>query len=76
MARRSVVLVTIGRGVPSFTGRESCCGRVGVKLGWFPPVGQRPGVSDQLHHVVPYRPSLCASLQALVARVTRSRMLD
>jgi len=71
-----VVLVTIGAAVPSFTAAIMLRSVFGVKLGWFPTVGNGSGFFDQLHHVVLPSVALAITFLALVTRVTRSAMLE
>jgi peptide/nickel transport system permease protein len=71
-----VVLVTIGAAVPSFTAAILLRSVFGVKLGWFPTVGNGSGFLDQLHHVFLPSIALAITFMALVTRVTRSAMLE
>jgi peptide/nickel transport system permease protein len=74
--RTVVVLVTVGAAIPSFVAAVVLRSEFGVKLGWFPTVGNGAGFLDQLHHVVLPSIALAVTFMALVTRVTRSAMLD
>ncbi|WP_433171112.1 ABC transporter permease [Actinoallomurus sp. CA-150999] len=74
--RLVVVLVTVGAAIPSFTAAIVLRSVFGVRLGWFPTVGNGSGPLDQLHHVILPSVALAITFMALVTRVTRSAMLD
>ncbi|MEV0408265.1 ABC transporter permease [Actinoallomurus sp. NPDC050550] len=74
--RLVVVLVTVGAAIPSFTAAIVLRSVFGVRLGWFPTVGNGSGVLDELHHVILPSVALAITFMALVTRVTRSAMLD
>ncbi|MDH6140041.1 peptide/nickel transport system permease protein [Kitasatospora sp. GP30] len=71
-----LLLVTVGAAVPSFAAAIVLRSVFGVKLGWFPTIGNGTGLLDQLHHVVLPAIALSVTFMALVTRVTRSAMLD
>jgi peptide/nickel transport system permease protein len=74
--RTVLLLVTVGAAVPSFAAAIVLRSVLGVKLGWFPTIGNGSGLLDQLHHVVLPAIALSVTFMALVTRVTRSAMLD
>ncbi|GAB3972965.1 ABC transporter permease [Actinoallomurus acanthiterrae] len=74
--RLVVVLVTVGAAIPSFTAAIVLRSVFGVRLGWFPTVGNGSGALDRLHHVILPSVALAITFMALVTRVTRSTMLD
>jgi peptide/nickel transport system permease protein len=74
--RTVVVLVTLGAAIPSFTAAIVLRSVFGVKLGWFPTVGDGTGFLDELHHMVLPSIAMAITFMAMVTRVTRSAMLD
>ncbi|MCC9308170.1 ABC transporter permease [Kitasatospora sp. RB6PN24] len=71
-----LLLVTVGAAVPSFAAAIVLRSVLGVKLGWFPTIGNGSGLLDRLRHVVLPAIALSVTFMALVTRVTRSAMLD
>lgn len=71
-----LLLVTFGAAVPSFVAAIVLRSVLGVRLGWFPTIGNGVGTMDRLHHVVLPAVALSVTFMALVTRVTRSAMLD
>ncbi|MBL1101779.1 ABC transporter permease [Streptomyces coffeae] len=71
-----MLLVTVGAAAPAFVAALLLRSVFGVRLGWFPTIGNGSGVLDRLHHVVLPAIALSVTFMALVARVTRSAMLD
>ena len=71
-----LLLVTFGAAVPSFVAAIVLRSVLGVKLGWFPTIGNGVGTVDRLHHIVLPAIALSVTFMALVTRVTRSAMLD
>ncbi|WP_441249563.1 ABC transporter permease [Kitasatospora sp. McL0602] len=71
-----LLMVTVGAAVPSFVAAIVLRSVLGVRLGWFPTIGNGTGVLDRLHHVVLPAIALSVTFMALVTRVTRSAMLD
>ncbi len=73
-----VVLVstTVLAAIPSFVAAIIFISVFAVRLGWFPTFGAGQGLPDRLYHLI--LPSIALSLTfvALVARITRSSMLD
>jgi len=67
---------TVLAAIPSFVASIILISVFAVRLGWFPTFGGGSGLLDQLYHL--FLPSIALSLTfiALVARVTRSSMLD
>ncbi|QHA08036.1 ABC transporter permease subunit [Streptomyces broussonetiae] len=71
-----LLLVTVGAAVPSFAAAIVLRSVFGVRLGWFPTIGNGNGPLDQLHHVVLPAVALSVTFMSLVTRVTRTAMLD
>ncbi|KOV58830.1 ABC transporter permease [Streptomyces sp. MMG1121] len=71
-----LLLVTVGAAVPSFAAAIVLRSVFGVRLGWFPTIGNGTGLLDQLHHVVLPAVALSVTFMAMVTRVTRTAMLD
>ena len=71
-----LVVSTVLAAIPSFVAAIVLISVFAVRLGWFPTFGAGDGLVDQLYHLL--LPSIALSLTfiALVARVTRSSMLD
>ncbi|MEY9911386.1 peptide/nickel transport system permease protein [Catenulispora sp. MAP12-49] len=74
--KTTVVLVTVGAAVPSFTAAIVLRSVFGVRLGWFPTVGTGSGFGDELDHMVLPAVALAITFMALVTRVTRAAMLE
>jgi peptide/nickel transport system permease protein len=62
--------------IPSFVGAIVLIALFAVQLGWFPSFGSGTGFLDALYHLVLPALALALAFVALVARVTRSSMLD
>ena len=62
--------------IPSFVGAIVLIALFAVQLGWFPSFGSGTGFLDTLHHLVLPALALALVFVALVARVTRSSMLE
>ncbi|MCZ4096783.1 ABC transporter permease [Streptomyces sp. H39-C1] len=71
-----LLMVTVGAAVPSFVAAITLRSVLGVRLGWFPTIGNGTGLLDRMHHVVLPAIALSVTFMALVTRVTRSAMLD
>ncbi|MGW5694430.1 ABC transporter permease [Streptomyces asiaticus] len=71
-----MLLVTVGVAAPAFVVAVLLRSQFGVRLGWFPTIGNGTGVLDRLHHVVLPAVALSVTFMALVTRVTRSAMLE
>ncbi|MFJ6793439.1 ABC transporter permease [Streptomyces sp. NPDC091268] len=74
--RSLMLLVTVGAAAPAFVAALLLRSVLGVRLGWFPTIGNGSGALDRLHHVVLPAAALSVTFVALVTRVTRSAMLD
>ncbi|MEU8529883.1 MULTISPECIES: ABC transporter permease [Streptomyces] len=73
--------VLVGTGVatatPSFVTAIALVSLFSVQLGWFPGPGGTPtGLGDRLHHLTLPAFALALTFAGLLARVTRSAMLD
>ncbi|MEL5956443.1 ABC transporter permease [Streptomyces sp. CLV115] len=77
-ATDSAVLVTttFAVGAPSFVAAVLLQALFAVKLGWFPSGGAGEGLFDQLWHLTLPAIALALYLIGLLARVTRSAMLE
>lgn len=71
-----LLLVTVGAAMPSFAAAIVLRSVFGVRLGWFPTIGNGTGLLDQLRHVALPAVALSVTFMALVTRVTRTAMLD
>jgi peptide/nickel transport system permease protein len=71
-----LLLMTVGAAVPSFAAAIVLRSVFGVRLGWFPTIGNGTGLADQLHHVAMPAVALSVTFMALVTRVSRTAMLD
>ena len=74
----SVVLVgtTVLAGTPSFVAAIVLISVFAVGLGWFPTFGAGEGLAGRVEHLTLPAIALALSYLALVARVTRSAMLE
>ncbi|MER5878347.1 ABC transporter permease [Streptomyces sp. NPDC060235] len=74
----STVLVgtTLAVGTPSFVAAVLLQGLFAVKLGWFPSGGAGDGFADELRHLTLPAVALALYLIGMLARVTRSTMLE
>ncbi|MEV6108046.1 ABC transporter permease [Streptomyces sp. NPDC051940] len=77
-ATDSVVLVTttFAVGTPSFVAAVLLQALFAVRLGWFPSGGAGQGLFDQLWHLTLPAIALALYLVGMLARVTRSAMLE
>ncbi|MEV7420556.1 ABC transporter permease [Streptomyces sp. NPDC089919] len=77
-ATDSAVLVTttFAVGTPSFVAAVLLQGLFAVKLGWFPSSGAGDGLGDKLWHLTLPAVALALYLIGMLARVTRSAMLE
>ncbi|MET9728801.1 ABC transporter permease [Streptomyces zaomyceticus] len=77
-ATDSAVLVatTLAVGTPSFVAAVLLQGLFAVKLGWFPSGGAGGGFLDQVWHLTLPAIALALYLIGMLARVTRSAMLE
>jgi peptide/nickel transport system permease protein len=62
--------------VPSFVGAIVLTAVFSVQLGWFPSFGSGQGVLDTIYHLTLPAVALALTFIALVARVTRSSMVE
>lgn len=67
---------TLAVGTPSFVAAVLLQGLFAVKLGWFPTSGSGDGFADLLWHLTLPAIALALYLIGMLARVTRSAMLD
>ncbi|MFE6500534.1 ABC transporter permease [Kitasatospora sp. NPDC057738] len=67
---------TLAVGTPSFVAAVLLQGLFAVKLGWFPTSGTGDGFADLLWHLTLPAVALALYLIGMLARVTRSAMLD
>lgn len=74
--RAVLVTTTFLAAVPSFVAAILLISVFGVRLGWFPTFGNGVGLADRIHHLTLPAIALSLTFIALVARVTRSAMLD
>lgn len=74
----STVLIgtTLAVGTPSFVAAVLLQGLFAVKLGWFPSGGAGDGFGDKLWHLTLPAIALAFYLIGMLARVTRSTMLE
>ncbi|WP_083646706.1 ABC transporter permease [Kitasatospora sp. CB01950] len=77
-AADSAVLVStmVAVGTPSFVAAVLLQGLFAVRLGWFPSGGAGQGFADTVWHLTLPAVALALYLVGLLARVTRSAMLD
>ncbi|MFI8360429.1 ABC transporter permease [Streptomyces sp. NPDC085612] len=77
-ATDSAVLVTttFAVGTPSFVAAVLLQGLFAVRLGWFPSSGAGDGLADRLWHLTLPAIALALYLVGMLARVTRSAMLE
>ncbi|MFF2348799.1 ABC transporter permease [Kitasatospora sp. NPDC058115] len=71
-----LVTTTFALGTPSFVAAVLLQGLFGVKLGWFPTSGAGEGLGDMLWHLSLPAIALALYLIGMLARVTRSAMLE
>ncbi|WP_433360544.1 ABC transporter permease [Streptosporangium sp. CA-115845] len=80
--RRGVVdrAVLIGTGVatatPSFVAAIGLISLFSVQLGWFPAFGNGSGLGDRIYHLTLPAAALALTFVGLLARVTRTSMLE
>ncbi|MEV7521884.1 ABC transporter permease [Streptomyces sp. NPDC091371] len=71
-----LVTTTFAVGTPSFVAAVMLQGLFAVQLGWFPSSGAGDGFGDMLWHLALPAVALALYLVGLLARVTRSAMLE
>ncbi|MFG2875448.1 ABC transporter permease [Streptomyces sp. NPDC048337] len=71
-----LVTTTFAVGTPSFVAAVLLQGLFAVRLGWFPSSGAGDGLGDMLWHLALPSIALALYLIGMLARVTRSAMLE
>ncbi|MFE7094067.1 ABC transporter permease [Streptomyces erythrochromogenes] len=71
-----LVTTTFAVGTPSFVAAVLLQGLFAVQLGWFPSSGAGDGLGDMLWHLTLPAIALALYLTGMLARVTRSAMLE
>ncbi|WP_371679927.1 ABC transporter permease [Streptomyces sp. NBC_01276] len=71
-----LVTTTFAVGTPSFVAAVLLQGLFSVRLGWFPSSGGGDGLGDMLRHLTLPAIALALYLIGMLARVTRSAMLE
>ncbi|ROQ70305.1 peptide/nickel transport system permease protein [Streptomyces sp. 840.1] len=71
-----LLTTTIAVGTPSFVAAVLLQGLFAVRLGWFPSSGAGDGFADMLRHLALPALALALYLIGMLARVTRSAMLE
>lgn len=71
-----LVMTTFLAAVPSFVASILLISVFAVRLGWFPTFGAGAGLADRVYHLTLPAIALSLTFIALVARVTRSAMLE
>lgn len=71
-----LVVTTFAVGTPSFVAAVLLQGLFSVKLGWFPSSGSGSGLGSMLWHLTLPALALALYLIGMLARVTRSAMLE
>ncbi|MGW9374026.1 ABC transporter permease [Streptomyces xanthophaeus] len=71
-----LVTTTFAVGTPSFVAAVLLQGLFAVQLGWFPSSGAGDGLGDMLWHLALPAVALALYLIGMLARVTRSAMLE
>ncbi|MEV7171594.1 ABC transporter permease [Streptomyces sp. NPDC093224] len=71
-----LVTTTFAVGTPSFVAAVLLQGLFAVRLGWFPSSGAGDGLADRLWHLTLPAIALALYLVGMLARVTRSAMLE
>ncbi|WP_424217075.1 ABC transporter permease (plasmid) [Streptomyces sp. BI20] len=71
-----LITTTLALGTPSFVAAVLLQGLFAVDLGWFPTGGAGDGLLDRLWHLTLPAVALALYLVGMLARITRSTMLD
>ncbi|MCW3492436.1 ABC transporter permease [Microbacterium sp. SSM24] len=71
-----LIALTILGAIPSFVGSIVLIAVFSVQLGWFPSFGSGEGVLDTVYHLVLPATALAIVFTVLVAKVTRSAMVE
>ncbi|MGL4257359.1 MAG: ABC transporter permease [Microbacterium sp.] len=74
--RLVLVALTILGAIPSFVGSIVLIAVFSVQLGWFPSFGSGEGFVDTVYHLVLPATALAIVFTVLVAKVTRSAMVE
>ncbi|SFR91775.1 peptide/nickel transport system permease protein [Microbacterium sp. cf046] len=74
--RLVLVALTILAAIPSFVGSIVLIAVFSVQLGWFPSFGSGEGFADTVYHLVLPSIALAIVFTVLVAKVTRSAMVE
>ncbi|MGN8553457.1 UNVERIFIED_CONTAM: ABC transporter permease [Microbacterium sp. SLM126] len=74
--RLVLIALTILGAIPSFVGSIVLIAVFSVQLGWFPSFGSGEGVLDTVYHLVLPATALAIVFTVLVAKVTRSAMVE
>jgi peptide/nickel transport system permease protein len=74
--RLVLVALTILGAIPSFVGSIVLIAVFSVQLGWFPSFGSGEGFLDTVYHLVLPATALAIVFTVLVAKVTRSAMVE
>ncbi|WP_374315677.1 ABC transporter permease [Microbacterium sp.] len=74
--RLVLVALTILGAIPSFVGSIVLIAFFSVQLGWFPSFGSGEGFVDTVYHLVLPATALAIVFTVLVAKVTRSAMVE
>lgn len=74
--RLVLVALTILGAIPSFVGSIVLIALFSVQLGWFPSFGSGEGFVDMVYHLVLPATALAIVFTVLVAKVTRSAMVE
>lgn len=74
--RLVLVALTILAAIPSFVGSIVLIAVFAVQLGWFPSFGSGEGFWDTVYHLVLPSTALAIVFTVLVAKVTRSAMVE
>ncbi|GAB2830861.1 ABC transporter permease [Microbacterium insulae] len=74
--RLVLIALTILGAIPSFVGSIVLIAVFSVQLGWFPSFGSGEGLIDTIYHLVLPATALAIVFTVLVAKVTRSAMVE
>ena len=74
--RLVLIALTVLGAIPSFVGSIALIAVFSVQLGWFPSFGSGEGFFDTVYHLVLPATALAIVFTVLVAKVTRSAMVE
>lgn len=74
--RLVLIALTVLGAIPSFVGSIALIAIFAVQLGWFPSFGSGEGFADTVYHLVLPATALAIVFTVLVAKVTRSAMVE